>query len=196
MNYIQIIYKKKQMKSFSQVLLTTINQIYCYLDIDDKELNPYIAFKDYLENNFDLNRKILEVGSGCIPILAQYLNKYNLVLLEKNPLKEFYQNYNLIEESFSENTDITDYDIIIGYNPCGATESIIRNAIKNNKDFCIALCGCCFLPSEYKDRTPENWHRYLYEIAKDLGNNKYDISLDYFDKKLCIDWPIITGKFK
>lgn len=50
----------------------------------------------------------------------------------------------VIKEKFTETTNIDKYDLIIGYNPCGVTESIIINTIKNKKSFAIALCGCCF----------------------------------------------------
>lgn len=172
----------------------TINQIYCYLSIDDKDINPYLAFYNYLRSNFDLNKNILEVGSGTIPILVTYLNKDNVTLMDKNLIEEFYKDYNYIKETFNVDTNIDDYDLIIGYNPCQATESIIRNAIQNNKNFSIALCGCCFLPNEYEERTSQKWHEYLYNIANELAKDNYEIKIDYFDDKLNIDYPIITGK--
>ena len=172
----------------------TINQIYCFLNIDDKDINPYFYYYNYLKNIYNLDdMNILEVGSGTIPILASYFDK-NITLMDKYLIEHFYKDYNYLKESFDEDTNISDYDLVIGYNPCQATESIIRNAIKNNKDFSIALCGCCFLPKEYTERTAKKWHEYLYRIATELGKDNYDIRMDYFDKRYHIENPIICGK--
>lgn len=174
-----------------------INQIYCYLDLVPDKINPYIAFLNILKDNFNLNANILEVGCGLMPILSKYLKKYfpdsYLTLLDKSiKFKNFKDK--CIETTFYENYDISKYDLIIGYNPCQASEAIIRNAIKNNKDFCIALCGCCFLPKEYKERTPELWHKYLIDLANDLST-KYKIEVKYFDQSTHLDNPIVLGKY-
>ena len=73
---------------------------------------------------------------------------------------------------------------------------MIINAIKHKKDFIIATCGCSYLPLNYKDRTKENWHRYLIKKAYLLGRNEYDIIIDYFDEQFHINNPIIVGKLK
>lgn len=175
-----------------------INQIYCYLDLVNNNINPYIAFINILKKHFNLNSNILEVSCGLMPILSKYIkNEYpnnHLTLLDKYiGFKNFKDE--CIEAIFDETYDITSYDLIIGYNPCQATEAIIKNSINNNKDFCIALCGCCFLPEEYTERTPEKWHEYLINIAKTYGI-KYDITIEYFDEHLKLKYPIIIGKVK
>lgn len=176
----------------------TINQIYCYLNLVNDSINAYKSFINILENNFDLNRNILEVGAGTIPILAKYLSdeKVNVDILEPNIIFDTITKGKIIKEKFTNKTNINDYDLIIGYNPCQATEGIIKNSIKHNRDFCIALCGCCFLPEEYTNRTPEEWHKYLFEIAKKLGKDNYEIKFEYFDDRYKIEYPIIIGKLK
>lgn len=176
----------------------TINQIYCYLNLVNDSINAYKGFINILENNFDLNRNILEVGAGTIPILSKYLSdeKVNVDILEPNIIFDIITKGKIIKEKFTNKTNINDYDLIIGYNPCQATESIIKNSIKHNKDFCIALCGCCFLPEKYTNRTPEEWHKYLLDVAKKLGKGNYEIKLEYFDDRYKIEYPIIIGKLK
>lgn len=176
----------------------TINQIYCYLDLVNDNINAYKEFIKILENNFNLSNNILEIGAGNIPILAKYLTdkKINVDILESNIIFDNLTNGRVIKKRFDEKTNIDKYDLLIGYNPCGATEDIIRNSIKNNKDFCIALCGCCFLPEEYKKRTPEEWHNYLFEIAKKIGKDNYEIKFEYFNDRYKIEYPIIIGKLK
>ena len=176
----------------------TINQIYCYLNIVSDKINPYLTFYNYLNNNFDINNKhILEIGAGTIPIMAEILNaKCNAIVSIIDPLIIFKTSNEIkvLKSKFTDTTNIESYDILIGYNPCAATECIIKRAIDGNKSFCIATCGCCFLPENYEERTPEAWHKYLINLAKTLGKDKYEIFVDYFDADLKISYPIISGK--
>lgn len=174
-----------------------INQIYCYLNLIEENINPYLEFYNILNNNFDLkNMKILEVGCGFIPILSKIFSDNNISIDIIDPLVTF-KTLNagkVLNEKFSIDTNIDNYDLIIGYNPCGATENMIRKSITESKDFCIFLCGCCFLPADYTDRTPDRWHKYLYDLATELSNGKYEIKFIYFDKKYNLEYPIIIGK--
>ena len=53
-----------------------INQIYCYLNIEDSHLNPYKAYIEIINNRLNVsNKKILEVGSGVIPIFGKMLTE-------------------------------------------------------------------------------------------------------------------------
>ena len=178
----------------------TINQIYCYLNLIEDNINPYNAFIKYLETEFNLqDLNILEVGSGSIPILAHSIeNKYKKKVDIQDPITLFanYTKGNIYKDLFNESTDISNYDLIIGYNPCEATENIIINAIKNKKDFSVATCGCCHLPSKYKEKNPNLWHQYLIDIAQKLGKNNYKIKISYFSKNYHLENPIITGLYK
>lgn len=178
----------------------TINQIYCYLDLVEENINPYLGFLNHLESFFDIKKKkILEVGSGSIPVLSHLIeNKYNITIDIQDPVSILanHNHGNIFKEKFDENTNISNYDLIIGYNPCEASESIIKNAIKNKKDFCIALCGCCHLPKFYKEKNSNKWHKYLIKTAKELSNDNYEIIITKFPKNYHLDNPIITGKCK
>lgn len=103
--------------------------------------------------------------------MSKVISDKNINIDVMDPLV-YFDNLNkgqVIKEKFTKDTNVENYDLIIGYNPCGATETVIRKSIEENKEFCIFLCGCCFLPENYTERTPENWHKYLYEIAKELA---------------------------
>lgn len=178
----------------------TINQIYCYLNLVNNNVNPYKAFIKILEKNFNLkDTNILEIGSGSIPVLARYLEeKLKTKITIQDPITVIgnHNKGNIFKELFTEDTNINDFDLIIGYNPCEATEAIIRNAIKNKKDFCIATCGCCHLPKSYKEKNSKIWHEYLINIATSLGKENYKIKISYFDQRYCLENPIIIGSFK
>ena len=174
-----------------------INQIYCYLEIVPDNINPYKEFIKILKQYFNNKKSILEVGAGYIPIVAKYLeNDYDMTIMDPKIIFKNYAKGTIENEFFTLNTNLDKYDLIIGYNPCEATESMIINAIKHKKDFIIATCGCSYLPLSYKDRTKENWHRYLIKKAYLLGRNEYDIIINYFDEQFHINNPVIVGKLK
>lgn len=174
-----------------------INQIYCYLEIIPDNINPYKEFINIIKKYFNNRNSILEVGAGYIPIVAKYLeNQCDMTIMDPKILFQNYAKANIKKESFTLNTNLNKYDLIIGYNPCEATQNIIINAIKHKKNFIIATCGCCYLPLNYKERTKENWHRYLIKKACLLGEDDYDIIIDYFDEQFHINNPIIVGKLK
>lgn len=131
-------------------------------------------------------------------MLAKYLSddSINVDMMDPNIIFDELVKGKVIKEKFSEKTNIGNYDLLIGYNPCQATESIIKNAIKHNKEFCIALCGCCFLPDKYKNRTAKEWHKYLFDMAESLNKGIYEIKFYYFDELYKVEYPIIIGKLK
>lgn len=178
----------------------TINQIYCYLQIAPTRFNYYQEFIKIIQKHFSLeNKKVLEVGAGSLPILASYLESSALsydvmdpgiILEDVVGLKG-----RVIKEKFSLTTNITDYDLLIGYNPCGATEAMIKNCLKNHKEFIIALCGCAFLPESYKKRTNKEWQKYLFQIIEKLGQD-YNLYIEYFKDYFQIEYPILVMKLK
>lgn len=178
----------------------TINQIYCYLQIVPARFNYYQEFIKIIQKYFSLeNKKVLEVGAGSLPILASYLESEALsydvidpgiILEDVVGLKG-----RVIKEKFSLTTNITDYDLLIGYNPCGATEAMIKNCLKNHKEYIIALCGCAFLPESYKTRTNKEWQKYLFQIIEKLGQD-YNLYIEYFKDYFQIEYPILVMKLK
>lgn len=178
----------------------TINQIYCCLQIVPDRFNYYLEFIKIIQKYFALeNKKVLEVGAGSLPILASYLEFKALSydIMDPGTILEDVVGIKgkVIKEKFSLATNITDYDLLIGYNPCAATESMIRNCLKNHKEFIIALCGCAFLPENYKVRTNKQWQKYLLQIIEKSGQD-YNLYIEYFKDYLNIEYPILVMKLK
>jgi len=177
----------------------TINQIYCFLNIVDDSINPYLFFYKTIQNRFVLeNKKILEIGAGTVPILAKIIKdncNSKITLIDPLLICELSKGLDIKKEEFNEQINILQYDILIGYNPCRATEDLIKFSILNKKDFCVATCGCCFLPKEYVDKSSKAWHNYLIDLAREYGQNNYEIFIDYFSTEFNIDYPIISGKY-
>ena len=178
----------------------TINQIYCCLQIVPDRFNYYLEFIKIIQKYFALeNKKVLEVGAGSLPILASYLESKALSydIMDPGTILEDIVGIKgkVIKEKFSLATNITYYDLLIGYNPCAATESMIRNCLKNHKEFIIALCGCAFLPENYKVRTNKQWQKYLLQIIEKSGQD-YNLYIEYFKDYLNIEYPILVMKLK
>lgn len=125
-----------------------INQVNSYLNIY-KCSNPYLEFIDYLKQYYNIDRNLLDVGSGVFPELARRIQ-----MEQKNGSIECYDPYSLFccfngikinREKFTLDTDVSKYDMLIGHMPCDATIPMIIAANKNDKDLLINLCGCIHL---------------------------------------------------
>jgi hypothetical protein len=154
-----------------------------------------------MQNKGMLNNRnnILEIGSGAIPILANIVNKYTNKLvntMEPNNIINVKKEVKNINQRFSDQTDINNYDFIYAFRPCMPTEDIILSCLKNNKDFCIYLCNCALKPKKLTNYqknnwTSKDWHKYLLEITSKY-KEKFIIKLDY-ETGLFDDCPIIYG---
>ena len=128
---------------------------------------------------------VLDVGAGRICRLSKYLldRGYSVTAIDpKIRLQDGeIEGLELIREHFKSDeyskrkkgTNISEYDLVVGLEPCDATEHIIRQCLKYNKPFEISLC---FAPhralngrnfNDYKE-----WHTYLDSISEDVHIEK------------------------
>lgn len=74
-----------------------------------------------------------------------------------------------------EGTNIQNFDLIVGLEPCGATEHIIRQALKYDKPFDISLCAA---PHKALSGDTFNsyleWYNHLKNISKEVSIIKND----------------------
>lgn len=123
-----------------------LRQIYDEVGITDERVNMYEGFFKILEENFDINTDIIEIGGGIVPSLAK-----KIALRQKTGTVTVYDprlmtsidkpdNLILKREKFDKNTSIGDAKLIIGFMPCDATTLLIETACKNKTDFMVALC--------------------------------------------------------
>ena len=56
----------------SALVVDILRQVYDELDMLDPDKNIYEGFANLLEENFDINRNIVEIGGGKIPSLAHF----------------------------------------------------------------------------------------------------------------------------
>lgn len=125
-------------------------QLYDELGLLPDEINAYKAFVELLDSQFDIrNKNVVEIGGGNIPRLGKRIARiqdrgtvtiYDPNLYMKNT---GYSNMKLIKRKFYPISNVDNADVLVGLLPCGSSSFIIKSAIKNNKDFMIALCDSC-----------------------------------------------------
>lgn len=129
-------------------------------------------FAKYLMDNYSKfqGKEVLEVGCGRTARLSRMLRDYfNMTVID--PKLEYKIEYmvRFIKGEFTQNTQINIYDLVIGLEPCEATEHIIRACVKARKDFIVVLCG---VPHKRIDGVmPEDymaWYDYLVSIDRDF----------------------------
>lgn len=124
-----------------------LRQVLAETNLLEDRKNMYKGFINVLEENFDIDRNIVEVAGGIIPSLAKII-----ALKQKSGTITVYDprvivpdkcpdNLIVKRQSFNSKTQIpANTQMIIGFMPCDATMDIIETACKNNIDFAISLC--------------------------------------------------------
>ena len=129
------------------------------------------------------NANILDVGAGRVCSLSKAIaNKgANVTAMDTN-IRISNQHLKKAKittikklfccDEFSKNgvgTDITKFNIIVGLEPCDATEHIIRQSLKYNKPFEINLCAAPHKGLNGETfSTYKQWYDYLLKISKEI----------------------------
>lgn len=179
---------------------SSVDQIYCHLNLVNVEDTNYYQFYRTLRENFELNgKKIFEVCCGQIPILSYIIHKNENTVnyaIDQNAIFDSYKGVAVKKTEFNISDEYLNSEIIIGFRPCEATEEFIVNALKYKKDFCIYLCPCICKPinNHYKGRwSKKRWHNYLISLIE--KDNNFNLKVIY-DNSIGDDSPIIIAKYK
>ena len=126
----------------------------------------------------------LKIGKGTITV-------YDPCLVFNEPK---YINMTLHKEYFTTNTDVSNHDLLVGIYPCEATEAIIESAIKNDKDFYVAMCGDAH-SSDGSRITKVTYREKVINTANNLAltNGNYEMEVTKFDDPI-YSYPIVIGK--
>ena len=172
---------------------------------DEKpEQSGYNAFIDLIDNEFGLEKNIVEVGSGVIPTLAHKISlkqKSGTITLYDPRLSDYYgetDRFVLKREEFNHKTNIKNADIIIGFMPCEATRTIIETATENNKDFAIVMCegGPHGDEYDYFESSDEWVDSMLYLAYRGIEDNNMGELKKLSFKKYQSPYPLIYNKIK
>ena len=126
----------------------------------------YIMYNYYKKYH---GKNVLEVGCGRTAKLSKLLS-YNFRMTAIDPKLEIkgYTSFSYIMGCFDKDMPIDKFELIIGLEPCDATEHIVRACIKARKEFVVALCG---VPHDSIDGKKfddvHEWYDYLVSIDKD-----------------------------
>ena len=120
--------------------------------------------------------RILEVGSSANMRVSKILANqgFNVTCIDPKILKqEQSENFKSIRGRFDLGFDISDFDLIIGEEPCQATEYIVRACKIHKKPFILTLCAEVHkIPlTKQSFKSYKDWHVYLANL--DRGINLY-----------------------
>ena len=149
-----------------------MHQVYSKIGVYDYTDNFYDMCIREIQKNYSLDKNVIDVGCGFYPAFAERVAKlqhdgsvtamdYDLITTEHGTVK-------LIKDTFTENTNLTKYDLVLGIMPCEATVPMIKNANKNDIDLFIQLCGCTHFenPNPFMPITLDMWYLYLDHVLK------------------------------
>lgn len=181
-----------------------LNQFYSEFNLIEENKNIYISLLKKIKSIISLNKKrILEIGGGPTPQLGKLLAKEasEVTVMDTNlSIKNNqFSNLHLVQNYFLPYTDISQYDLVVAYMVCGATESIIYNCTNNNKDFIIGLCPCgreAVMEIINKDLTNQEYIEGVIELAKQKTKEKNmgTLKVDYLQDQPLYKFPIIYNK--
>lgn len=136
-----------------KIEIITVNQNNIKWEIDTtpnelprkKILSDHDHFARFISSKFPECKKVLDVGTG-FGELSILLKKYGYDVtamdifspMTVKILEAF--NIKTIKNYLDLKTNISEFDLIVGFHCCDASELIIRNALKSNKKFAVVLC--------------------------------------------------------
>lgn len=194
---------------YSNVCPDILMQIYTELGIESPNGNFYKEHVRRVQERFDITGNVLDIASGKIPAFANLLaheqlrigkgtiTLYEPLLIETKPK---HKNMTLHKQEFTSDIRIKEFDLITAIMPCDATEIVIEQACRNQKDFYVAMCGCThfdyipwgmYVTSEmYQEHVIEKTNRLLKEY--DNG----ELVIETLDNNYDIEYPILYNRKK
>ena len=138
--------------------------------------DPYFQTMQEIEQEFGLDRDIIEVGCGMFPSLAriiakrqQEIGKGTITAFDPELVTKIVDGVNLVRERFTLTTPIPKNALIIGRKPCEATEVMIKAASQNDAELFLKLCDCNHIPDKlqtnYQNSFRKNWFQYIDDLA-------------------------------
>lgn len=141
----------------SSLTYPLLRQAYDLFGFEDEKTSIYLNFIKLIEENFSIDRNVVEVAGGPIPRLSfqiaskQTKGKVTVYDPLMHPTNYNLDNLVIKKEKFTEDTKVEDGSLMIAFMPCEATETFIRYATTHKLDFMVALCGCPPYQNYYLD---------------------------------------------
>ena len=160
------------MTSITSVNLSNANWKYESIEMGSNKrsirYNRYQHFSKFIKAIYPDAKKILEVGCGAGE-LCQLLTElgYEVTALDYvkyNSLDK--QGIEFYEKEFTLDTDISEFDLVVGLHCCDATERVIRNCINNDKEFAVVVCE---MHQGLENNNIKNRNQYI-KYLKNISN--------------------------
>lgn len=184
-----------------------LNQIYAEFGMLSIYENFYLGFANMIGNRYGWDMNIIEIGSGTFPIFSKYIDlkqreigRGTITAYDPYLITKPIGNIRLCREEFSEESDVSKSDLLVGIMPCIATEIILKSAIKNKKEFFLAFCEC--EPYENEFYIEENgklissydvWVQEMLTLAQEQEKDGFEVKKEYI-KEFYYRYPIISSK--
>lgn len=194
---------------YSPAAPDVLMQVYELCGIESQDGTFYNAHLDRLKDIYGLDKNIVEVASGVIPSFAKKiykeqmrLGKGTITIYEPDLLferEESCPKMVINRKNFNSTCNIKDSDLIAGLFPCEATEPIIEEACKYDKDFYVAMCGCVHFRNAnipYSESNSRLYQSYVIDLADRLVSSNKELVVDMLDDKYMVPYPIIYTKKK
>lgn len=167
------------------------DELYDFLSTLGIVLPRHEKFAKFIISKYPIEKykEVLDVGAGRLCKLSEYLSSkgYNVTAIDPNirlkPDEAKKKKIKIINGLFEcdtetkKGTDITKYDLIIGLEPCDATEHIIRQCAKYNKHSSILLCATshdALDGTKFEDE--KSWYQYLNDLFPTTSISNIELS--------------------
>lgn len=188
-----------------------LKQIYALFGMLKPEENCYLGFSKMIGERYGWDYHVLEVGSGFFPIFSKYMDESQrehnasgtITTYDPTLILTKLGNIQLHKEEFSEEMDVSSYDLLVGIMPCEATRMIIEKATKEHKEFFVAMCGCVHpeglhLPRGMFGTIPITYEEYvekIYSLAKEQEKDGFEVTKE--DAwQYSFRYPVISSRRK
>lgn len=165
--------KIKEMEQYfkdSSKIITVSDELIDFFDLLNERPTRWQAFRRYIEINYkkDEYQKLLDIGCGPFRNSSIELENKGYIVSSIDPRLECPDGKNKIKGYFDyQKTDVSEYDLLVGLEPCDATEHIMKSGLNNEIPFAIALCASPHNAiSGTRFQTMEQWYQYLLKEAQ------------------------------
>lgn len=189
----EIRYIKEHMFDEDLYINTTILEIYEHLGLSKYlKCDLYQHFFNHLKKDCEINKSILEVGSGLIPSFARKINENQssgkVTAMDPLIIPDIYDSIDIKTCEFTSETDVSEYDLIVGQYICELIILVIDSSFIHDIDMYVQMCEC--LPRQYRiNNSADKFFESILsrlDILSGLTGRQYEI-LGYKD----LNYPII-----
>ena len=178
LKYLWIKYPDMSIQDFLKLPMQVLVRAFGALGFLKPEYNFYLNFTNFLKDHYDLsNMRVLEIGCGTFPILAENLakeTKREVYAFDQQLSKEVVKD-NLItfKQMLTSTANIPQVNLIVGLHFCEGSLVAIDLAKKFKTDLCIAPCKCIhncdyhedFLWQNDLDNNSTNYKKFLFDYS-------------------------------